>query len=117
MATRTIPSNYNSMDGKARNIVETVIFDGIYIFIIYLLKLPFKYDLYIALGMIPISALSLIGVGGQSLIQSLINYLRFLKKRRVLSEPSQEYIREKNKAIMLKKQKEKSGKRGRVNGK
>lgn len=103
---RTIPSNYNSMDGKIKNIIETVIFDGIYILILYLLKLPFKYNMYIALGMIPITTFSLMGIGGQSLITALINYIRFLRKRRVLTEPSQEYIREKNKAIMLKKRKE-----------
>lgn len=106
MSNKTIPSNYNAMDGKVRNIVETVILDGIYIFVIYLTGLSLRVSMYLALGMIPISAFAIMGMDGQSLLQALFNLIRFKKRKRILSKPSQEYIREKNKAIMLKKQKE-----------
>lgn len=109
---KTIPSNYNSMDGKVKNLIELGIIDGLYIALLVVLHLPFKINIYAALLLIPLTALTFNGIGGQSLSQSLLNYIRFLRRRRILTKPSQEYIREKNKAIMLKKQKEKkSGKR------
>jgi hypothetical protein len=105
MALRTIPGNYNTMDGKIRNFIETAIFDGLYIFFIYILKLPLKYDMYIALGLIPITVFCIMGIEGQSVTKFLSNYIRFMKRRRVLSTPSPEYLRERNKDIMLKKAK------------
>ena len=106
MATKIIPSNYNAMEGKFRNIVETVIIDGLYLFIIFMTGVSIKTGIYLSLGLIPVSVFGIMGIEGQSLIQSLFNYIRFIKRKRILSQPSQEYIREKNKAIMLKKQKE-----------
>ena len=111
---KTIPSNYNSIDGKLRNFIELIVIDALYIGIMIALKLSFRTCMYVGLGMIPLSAFSIMGIGGQSLTQALYNYIRFLRKRRILDKPTQEYIREKNKAAMLKNQE--LGK-GRKNGK
>lgn len=105
MKTKTIPSNYNSMDGKVRNIIELVILDGLYMGCIAALNLSVRGNVYSTIGLLPLSFVSFWGIGGQSLTQALFNYIRFLRRRRVLTIPTQEYIREKNKAIMLKNQK------------
>ena len=102
MGYKVIPDNYDSVNSKMRNIIETIIFDGIYLLILYKLNFSIKTSLYIALGMIPITVISLAGIEGQSLTQAIINYIRFAKNKRVLTTPSQEYIRERNKSNLLK---------------
>ena len=114
MKPKTIPSNYNSFDGKIFNLIEAVIFDVIYLLFIYMIGTPLKYSMYIALGIIPITVFSLIGIEDQSVVTYMVNYICFLKKRRILSAPSPEYIRKKNREILMKKAKKKQGKGVRV---
>lgn len=105
MANRIIPNNYNSISNHYRNIIETVIFDGVYLAFIYILHKPFKVSMYIALGLIPITLFGILGIDGQSIVSFFMNSIKFKKNRRVLDTPTQEYIREKSKVILLKEQK------------
>lgn len=104
-----IPDNYSYWGNKLRNIVEAVILDGINIGVVYMLHMSVRHSLMGLLPTIPLTALCIMGIGEQSLITALINWLKFMGKRRVLAVPDKEYIRQRDKAI-LKKELRKGGK-------
>lgn len=119
MSKKVIPDNYNMIESKMRNIIETVVIDVILIYVIYSLNLTFKQNIYVGILLIPLSVFSYVGIGGQSLCTVVYNHIRFLKRRRVLEKPTQEYIRKQYKNNIKKKQKErtKQTKAGRGNRK
>jgi len=103
---RIIPLNYDYWGSKIANIIETIIIDGILILIMVLLDLGFKFNLYFGVLLLPATIFGFMGVNNQSLFTALYNYIIFLRRRRVLEEPTPEYIRKKDKAMLKKKRKE-----------
>lgn len=106
METKRIPPNYNPINSKILNIVETIIIDALIIFFITSLKLSRLHSMQVGGVLIPVTVLGIIGLHDQSLCTGLYNFIKFKMRRRVLDKPDAAYIKAKDKAMLKKRKKE-----------
>lgn len=99
----TIPPNFaeegTMLSGriKTRNAVETAILLAVLLPILYSLQVPVKAKLYIGMiVLVPLTIFAVIGVQGESLAAFVGSFLRFLRRRRVLTVPDERYRLEQN---------------------
>ncbi|MCD7884734.1 MAG: hypothetical protein LUI87_13680 [Lachnospiraceae bacterium] len=75
---------------KMRNAVETVVLEGLLLYVLLLVDAGIKTKLYAGMILlIPCGVLSLLGIQGQSLSLGIYHCLNFIKRRRVLSVPAE----------------------------
>ena len=97
---RRVPRNYDNLILKLRNYIDIAIVDGLLALALYSLHIAFKYKMYIAVLMVPLTIFLYMGISNHSVSEHLIYMLKFYSKRRVLEKPDAKYTKEKDKAIL-----------------
>lgn len=117
----TIPPNFaeegTMLSGriKTRNAVETAILLAVLLPVLYSLQLPVKAKLYIGIiVLVPLTIFAVIGVQGESLSAFVGSFLRFLRRRRVLTVPDERYRLEQNRRREKREQEERKNREKKV---
>jgi hypothetical protein len=106
---RKIPPNYDYLASKLKNIIEAGVFDLIIIITIWKLNKNFEFNLYAALVLIPVTVFCLMGINEQSVVTAFINLVKFKLNSRELKEPSADYLRKRDRAMLKKQRKQMKG--------
>lgn len=117
----TIPPNFAEegtlLSGrvKTRNALETAFILAGLVPLILSLHVPGKTKIYIGMVvLVPVVILAVMGVQGESLFAFIASFIRYVKRRRILSVPDERYRLEQSRR---KERAEKGGKRSREKGK